>query len=100
MKQRKHAYLGLRTTKLINDSGVAPKLVKLLMAHVFRVWDGSWTPDTVIRDMSTDHTYNMETNPRLMDYNYCVHAPHRTRHNFRSALINVAFECTFFSQSH
>lgn len=45
MKQRTHTWLAIRAIALLEDSGAAPGLVKLLQPHVNSVAIGSWIPD-------------------------------------------------------
>ena len=45
MKQRTHTWLAIRAIALLDDTGAAPGLVKLLLPHVNSVAIGSWIPD-------------------------------------------------------
>ena len=45
MKQRTHTWLAIRAIALLEDSGAAPGLVKLLKPYVNSVAIGSWIPD-------------------------------------------------------
>lgn len=66
MKQRAHAWVALRTLKLLDDSGRAPKLVELLSFYLSDVWEGAWLPDTLIRDMSYGHIFKMESDAQVL----------------------------------
>ena len=66
MKQRAHAWVALRAFKLIEDSGKAPKLAELLSYYLSDVWDGSWLPDTLIRDMKYGHIFKMDSDPEIL----------------------------------
>ncbi|MEJ1367213.1 MAG: hypothetical protein RPU34_02200 [Candidatus Sedimenticola sp. (ex Thyasira tokunagai)] len=45
MKQRTHTWLAIRAIALLDDTGAAPDLVKLLKPHVKGAAIGSWIPD-------------------------------------------------------
>ena len=67
MKQRAHAWTALRALKLIDDTGQAPELVNMLCFYLSDIWDGSWLPDTLIRDMSYGHIFKMDSDPAMLE---------------------------------